>query len=81
MGFMAGLTTALSKREVLDWLGLPALDRPMTAGAKIDTCFDEQIGMWTAVRTVAVAATTLGYRPVNRIAILLPGNARMTGLT
>lgn len=81
MGFMTGLTSTLSKGAVLDTLGLPALDRPMTARAKVDTCFDEQIGMWTAMRVVTGAATTLSYRSVNGIEFLLPRNARVTGLT
>jgi hypothetical protein len=81
MGFVTGLTTTLRKRAVLDSLGLPAFDGRMTASAKVDTCLDQQTGMLTAVRAVAVAAPTLGYWPVNPVAILLPSNARMTGLT
>ena len=81
MGFMAGLTSALSKGSVLDLLGLPAFDRRMTARAEVGTRFDEQTVVRAAVRAVAVTATALGYRPVNGIEILLPSNARVTGFT
>ena len=64
MGFMAGLTTTLRKRAVLDSLGLPAFDGRMTASAKVDTCLDQQTGMLTAVRAVAVAAPTPRPAPV-----------------